>query len=64
MRSQLRGRHRGRRRVVLAGLWSTWRNPANGEEIQSCTDPDVRSECGHGGDPQPDAGHPKREPEC
>jgi putative SOS response-associated peptidase YedK len=21
----------------MAGLWSTWRNPANGEEIQSCT---------------------------
>jgi putative SOS response-associated peptidase YedK len=23
--------------MVMAGLWSTWRNPANGEEIQSCT---------------------------
>jgi hypothetical protein len=21
----------------MAGLWSTWRNPANGEGIQSCT---------------------------
>jgi putative SOS response-associated peptidase YedK len=23
--------------MVMAGLWSTWRNPANGEEVQSCT---------------------------
>jgi putative SOS response-associated peptidase YedK len=23
--------------MVMAGLWATWRNPANGEEIQSCT---------------------------
>jgi putative SOS response-associated peptidase YedK len=23
--------------MVMAGLWSTWRNPANGEEIRSCT---------------------------
>jgi putative SOS response-associated peptidase YedK len=23
--------------MVMAGLWSTWRNPANGEEILSCT---------------------------
>jgi len=23
--------------MVMAGLWSTWRNPANGEEIASCT---------------------------
>jgi putative SOS response-associated peptidase YedK len=23
--------------MVMAGLWSTWRDPANGEEVQSCT---------------------------
>jgi putative SOS response-associated peptidase YedK len=23
--------------MVMAGLWSTWRNPVNGEEVPSCT---------------------------
>jgi putative SOS response-associated peptidase YedK len=27
----------GAERWVMAGLWSTWRDPARGEEVQSCT---------------------------
>lgn len=23
--------------MIMAGLWATWRNPANGEEVPSCT---------------------------
>ena len=25
------------REMIMAGLWESWKSPANGEEIQSCT---------------------------
>ena len=34
--------------MVMAGLWSTWRNPANGEEVPELHGADLRAERRHG----------------
>jgi putative SOS response-associated peptidase YedK len=40
--------------MVMAGLWSSWRDPSNGEEVLSCTIL-VRAERGHGRASRPHA---------